>query len=96
MHRIKRFVCRTINDQSKILSRTTYNTTSKQDHVLVLSVCLSVSLSLSALNTPTQLTTTVEGGRVFDGSAHIKSRALVSLSASISCCTLSLSARHQP
>jgi hypothetical protein len=44
------------------------------------------------------VTGTYEGGRVLVGSAHLKSRALVSQSASIARCvsSLSVSARHCP
>jgi hypothetical protein len=41
----------------------------------------------------TKVTGTCEGVRVLDGSAHLKSRAVVNQSASVSCCTLCLSPR---
>jgi hypothetical protein len=48
------------------------------------------SLSLSARHPPTQMTVLDDDGRVLDGSAHLLSRALVSQSASVPCCTLSV------
>jgi hypothetical protein len=46
--------------------------------------------SLSARQTQTNAATTDDGDRVLDGSAHLKSRALVCQSASVTCCTLSV------
>jgi hypothetical protein len=43
---------------------------------------------------PIELYCTYESGRVSDGSAHLLSHALVSQSASVICCTLSLSTCH--
>jgi hypothetical protein len=51
----------------------------------------TLSLSFSALQPPTQVIVTEDGGRVLDGSAHLKSRALVNQSASVTGCTLSVS-----
>jgi hypothetical protein len=38
-----------------------------------------------------KLTCSYEGGRVLEGSAHLKSRAFVSQSAAVACCMLSVS-----
>jgi hypothetical protein len=44
----------------------------------------------------TKVTATDYGGLVLDGSAHLLSRALVSQSASVTCCKLSLSECSPP
>jgi hypothetical protein len=57
-------------------------------HWLWHSLCLPRQ-PLSKLH-DTKVTSTCEGGRVLDGSAHVKSRALVSQSTSVTCCILSV------
>jgi hypothetical protein len=54
---------------------------------------LSLSLSIYARQSPTQVTTTVDSARVLEGCAHLRSRDLVSQPASVA---LSLSAYDSP
>jgi hypothetical protein len=45
-----------------------------------------------SLDVTAEMTGTYEGGRFFNGSAHLKSRAFVSQSTSVACCALSVCA----
>lgn len=56
----------------------------------------NIQNSTEDLSDPPPVTCTYEGGRALEGFVHLKSRGLVSKSASVSCRTLSLSARHPP
>jgi hypothetical protein len=53
--------------------------------------CLLYAQSLSAHHQSTQVTATNDDNRVLNGSAHLKSHTLMRQSASVVCCTLSIS-----